>query len=178
MTVFGSRPNESNSHGRRAVTQHERIAEPNLSLARPDGRTALERDCFTTQPRGIQVPAVVKLPGENANAGRRTDQLTHVMDLMPTFLSVAGADYPDVYHGESIVPLQGVSLLPLLRGESSAEEEPRELGWSAYGMDAYRKGNWKALRLPEPYVNGDWQLYDLAADPLNCMTVPQNFRTA
>ena len=127
---------------------------------------------------GIQVPAVVKLPGENANAGRRTDQLTHVMDLMPTFLSVAGAGYPDVYHGESIVPLQGVSLLPLLRGESSAEEEPRELGWSAYGMDAYRKGNWKALRLPEPYVNGDWQLYDLAADPLNCMTVPRNFRTA
>jgi arylsulfatase len=32
-------------------------------------------------------------------------------------------------------------------------------------MDAYRKGNWKALRLPEPYGNGDWQLYDLAADP-------------
>ena len=87
------------------------------------------------------------------------------MDLMPTFLSVAGADYPEVYNGESIVPLQGKSLMPLLKGESSIEVEPRELGWSAYGMDAYRKGNWKALRLPEPYGNGDWQLYDLAADP-------------
>ena len=32
-------------------------------------------------------------------------------------------------------------------------------------MDAYRMANWKALRLPEPYGNGDWQLYDLAADP-------------
>jgi len=61
--------------------------------------------------------------------------------------------------------LQGESLIPLLRGDQSGKAAPRELGWSAYGMDAYRKGNWKVLRLPEPYGNGDWQLYDLAADP-------------
>ncbi len=114
---------------------------------------------------GIQVPAVIKLPGDMANAGSQMDHLTHVMDLMPTFLSVSGADYPDVYNGESVVPLQGKSLMPLLNGESSIEAESRELGWSAYGMDAYRKGNWKVLRLPEPYGNGDWQLYDLIADP-------------
>ena len=114
---------------------------------------------------GIQVPAVVKLPGNIPNAGSRTDDLIHVIDLMPTFLSVAGADYPDVYNGESIVPLQGKSLMPLLRGDPTIEFESRELGWSAYGMDAYRKGNWKVLRLPEPYGSGDWQLYDLAADP-------------
>jgi arylsulfatase A-like enzyme len=55
--------------------------------------------------------------------------------------------------------------MPFLRGNSSTEHEPRELGWSAYGMDAYRKGQWKVLRLPVPYGSGDWQLYDLAADP-------------
>jgi arylsulfatase A-like enzyme len=114
---------------------------------------------------GIQVPAVIKLPGSMANAGSRSDYLIHVMDLMPTFLSVAEADYPDVYNGESIAPLQGKSLMPLLSDASSSGFESRDFGWSAYGMDAYRKGNWKALRLPEPYGNGDWQLYDLAADP-------------
>ena len=114
---------------------------------------------------GIQVPAMIKLPGNMANAGSRTDQLIHVMDLMPTFLSIAGVEYPDVYNGESIVPLQGESIMPLLRGEVSVEGDSRELGWSAYGMDAYRRGNWKVLRLPEPYGSGDWQLYDLAADP-------------
>ena len=87
------------------------------------------------------------------------------MDLMPTFLSVAEAEYPKVYNGESIVPLQGKSLMPLLTGQPPTKAEPRELGWSAYGMDAYRKGDWKVLRLPEPYGNGDWQLYDLASDP-------------
>jgi len=114
---------------------------------------------------GIQVPAVIKLPGKMAKAGSRSDRFVHVMDLMPTFLAVAGADYPDVYRGESIVPLQGKSMTPWLNGGSPGEAEPRGVGWSAYGMDAYRKGNWKVLRLPEPYGKGDWQLYDLKADP-------------
>ncbi len=60
---------------------------------------------------------------------------------------------------------QGRSLLPLLSGESLNEFEFREIGWSAYDMDAYRQGDWKVLRLPEPFGSGDWQLYDLAADP-------------
>jgi arylsulfatase len=114
---------------------------------------------------GIQVPAIVKMPGKAANPGVRTRQLTHVVDLMPTFLSVAGASYPEVYNDERIVPLQGESLLPLLTGEPLVGSDAREFGWSAYGMDAFRRGSWKVLRLPKPYGSGDWQLYDLAADP-------------
>jgi arylsulfatase len=87
------------------------------------------------------------------------------MDLMPTFLSVAGAKYPDAYKGEEIVPVQGVSLIPSLQGDARLLAEPRRLGWTAYGMDAFREGNWKVLRLPEPYGNGSWQLYDLDSDP-------------
>ena len=114
---------------------------------------------------GIQAPAIIKLPNRKGNPGSRTESLTHVMDLMPTFLSVAGVDYPAKYKGEPTIPLQGQSLMPLLEGESSDESDSREFGWSAYGMDAYRSGNLKVLRLPEPYGNGDWQLYDLSVDP-------------
>jgi arylsulfatase len=114
---------------------------------------------------GIQVPAVIKLPGAMENAGTRTNRPVHITDLMPTFVSIAGAEYPSEYNGQAIVPLAGQSLLPLLRGEAATEPQPREIGWSAYGMDAFRKGDWKVLRLPEPYGNGDWQLYNLAADP-------------
>jgi protein-tyrosine phosphatase len=32
-------------------------------------------------------------------------------------------------------------------------------------MRAYRRGNWKILRLPPPYGNDRWQLYDLTTDP-------------
>jgi arylsulfatase len=114
---------------------------------------------------GIQVPAIVKLPGTIPNAGTRTAALTHVMDLMPTLLEVAGGKYPETYNGNEIVPQQGSSLMPLLAGESNELNENRELGWEAYGMDAYRRGHWKALRLPEPYGTGEWQLYNLAEDP-------------
>jgi arylsulfatase len=114
---------------------------------------------------GIQVPAVIKLPGAMTNSGTRTNRPVHVMDLMPTFLSIAHADYPDEYNGQPVVPLAGKSLLPLLSGGAETELEPREMGWSAYGMDAYRQGSWKVLRLPVPYGSGDWQLYNLASDP-------------
>jgi len=124
---------------------------------------------------GIQVPAVIKLPGTMADAGGRTDLVVHVMDLMPTFLSVAGAKYPETYHGEAVVPVQGRSMIPFLTGEPVAESEPRGLGWSAYGMDAFRKGKWKVLRLPEPYGNGDWQLYDIEADPGELHDLSSNY---
>ncbi len=117
------------------------------------------------QRGGIQVPAVIKLPGTMKNAGTKTNLPVHVTDLMPTFVSIARANYPSEYNGRPVVPVAGKSLLPLLRGEAATEFESREMGWSAYGMDAYRQGNWKVLRLPEPYGAGDWQLYDLATDP-------------
>jgi arylsulfatase len=114
---------------------------------------------------GIQVPAIIKLPGDMPNSGTRLTALTHVTDLMPTFLEVAGGGYPETYNGNGIVPLQGQSLIPLLQGKTGEAFANRELGWEAYGMDAYRRGDWKALRLPEPYGTGEWQLYKLTDDP-------------
>jgi arylsulfatase len=113
---------------------------------------------------GIQVPAIIKRAGTAGETGIRTDQFVHVMDLMPTFLEIAETQYPKNYDGKPVVPVQGKSLTSLFKGAPSSTEQ-REVGWSAYGMDAFRKGNWKVLRLPEPYGSGDWQLYDLANDP-------------
>ena len=41
----------------------------------------------------------------------------------------------------------------------------RGLEWESYGMDAFRLGDWKIVRMPEPYGNGTWQLYHLGDDP-------------
>jgi len=114
---------------------------------------------------GIQVPAIVKLPGGTENRGGRVDALSHAMDWLPTFLEVAGGRYPQTRNGRDVTPLQGRSLLSMLRGVPDETFSERELGWEAYGMDAYRRGNWKALRLPVPYGSGSWQLYDLSRDP-------------
>jgi arylsulfatase len=114
---------------------------------------------------GIQVPAIVKLPREMPDAGRLETAVTHVTDLMPTFLEVAGSPYPATYGGQTLPALQGMSLLPLLEGTGGNTFGERGIGWSAYGMDAYRRGDWKVLRLPEPYGSGEWQLYNLSSDP-------------
>ncbi len=114
---------------------------------------------------GMQVPAIVKLPGSRANAGSRNHAFTHVVDVMPTVLDAAGLSYPATWEGRDVAALDGRSLLPLLEGAGDETFATREMGFELYGMRAYRRGPWKALLLPEPYGTGDWQLYDLASDP-------------
>jgi arylsulfatase A-like enzyme len=114
---------------------------------------------------GIQVPAIVKLPGPEKQEGRRIATFAHNTDLMPTFLEIAGIGYPSSYRGLPLADPQGRSLLPLLSGQEDVAFKERGMGWEAYGMDAWRQGDRKILRLPSPYGNNDWQLYDLTRDP-------------
>jgi len=113
---------------------------------------------------GIRVPLIVK-PAGSVTAARRVDTPVHVMDLAPTFLELAGVRQPDEWQGAGVAQIQGRSLLGLFEGDTDPAWLERGLGWEAYGMDAYRRGNWKVLRLPSPYGNGEWQLYNLAEDP-------------
>jgi arylsulfatase A-like enzyme len=118
---------------------------------------------------GIQVPAIFKLPGSIKQATRTVAIPTHVTDLAPTFLEIAGVAYPRSYRGHTLPEHQGRSLLPMLsRGDTTALKD-RGFGWEAYGMDGWRQGNWKMVRLPPPYGNGEWQLYDLRKDPAETM---------
>ena len=114
---------------------------------------------------GIQVPAIVKLPGQLEARTSTISTPIHITDLTPTFLQIAAVDYPTTYGEVELPELQGQSLLPLLNRSEDAGFSERGFGWEAYGMDAWRQGDWKILRLPQPYGNGDWQLYNLRADP-------------
>jgi arylsulfatase A-like enzyme len=62
---------------------------------------------------GIRVPFVVSWPGQ-LEGGRDYDEVVSCMDLLPTFLSAAGADY-----GEDA--FDGVNLLPYLSGETDGQ---------------------------------------------------------
>ena len=82
----------------------------------------------------------------------------HVIDLMTTLVDVAGAKYPTQYAGQSIQPMEGVSLRPAMSGQSLGV--PRPIFWEHEGNRAIRLGTWKLVS-KHP---GDWELYDLAAD--------------
>lgn len=110
---------------------------------------------------GVSTPFIAWFPGQ-VTAGRTTDVLGHVVDLMPTLCELAGASYPETFGGQSIPVMEGESLLPLLRG--GAGESARTLCWEHEGKRAVRSGRWKLVALhAQP-----WELYDMAADRTEC----------
>lgn len=110
---------------------------------------------------GLQVPAILSLPGESG--GEINHEFFHVMDVMPTFLELAGIEQPtSPYNGREIFDIQGVSMLPGLNGKA---EKNRVVGWELLGRAAVRKGDWKIRLLEEPYGPGEWQLFNMAEDP-------------
>ncbi|MBL3556372.1 arylsulfatase [Marinobacter sp. JB05H06] len=110
---------------------------------------------------GLLVPAILSLPREAG--GDINHEFFHVMDVMPTFLELAGIEQPQSpYNGRDIFEIQGVSMIPGLNGKA---EENRVVGWELYGRSAVRKGDWKIRLLENPYGPGTWQLFNLAEDP-------------
>ncbi len=87
-----------------------------------------------------------------------TDQVGHVVDLFPTFLDVAGVDYPQEYHGRPTLPLHGQSLMPIFQTKQRQEPEFFMSGLDKFRM--YRRGDWKIVRVND----GDWELYDMEND--------------
>jgi arylsulfatase A-like enzyme len=114
---------------------------------------------------GIQVPAIIKPAGKRINGDSLSNTPLHVTDLMPTFLDLAEVTYPTEYKDAVMPKPAGQSLLPLMSADGTQKFTRRGLGMEAYGMDAWLEGDLKLVRLPVPYGNGKWQLYNLGSDP-------------
>jgi arylsulfatase A-like enzyme len=106
---------------------------------------------------GIATPLIAYWPGVT-QPGRITHQPGHIIDLMATCLDVAGVRYPRTYRGRRVTPLEGKSLMPVLRGQRRAGH--KALFWEHEGNRAVRQGRWKLVAR----FNGAWELYDLEAD--------------
>lgn len=119
---------------------------------------------------GLLVPAILNVPGEQ-DGGRISHEFFHVMDVMPTFLEMAGIEPPSSpYKGRDIFEIQGVSMLQGLKGKAP---EDRVVGWELIGRAAVRKGDWKIRLLEPPYGPGQWQLFNLAKDPTETTDLAQ-----
>ena len=119
----------------------------------------------TTAEGGVRAPMIVKMPAVSQQAsGAIVDTVATAMDISPTILDLAGVAYPERFAGNPLLPQRGRSLLSILEGGRPASND----SWYAaelWGHRMVRKGDWKALSLQQPFGSGDWQLYDLAADP-------------
>lgn len=134
--------------------------------------TPFRRYKVFTHEGGIATPMIASWPVGMPRPGRIERDAGHVMDLMPTILEAAGADYPDEFAGHSVLPCEGQSLLPALRDEIRSEPE-RALFWEFHGCRAARVGRWKIVsqgparlhvNIPITSGSGAWELYNLVTD--------------
>lgn len=100
----------------------------------------------------------MRWPKGVAEPPRICHEPAHVIDLLPTFLDAAGADVPEQWNGAATLPIEGRTLLPLLRGGGFDREEP--LFFEHRGNCAVRDGQWKLVS-QHP---GRWELYDMERD--------------
>lgn len=88
-----------------------------------------------------------------------TDQVGHVVDLFPTFLEIAGIDYPEQWKGKSTLPLDGRSLMSVFEGKERPEADFYISGHTEK-FRMFRQGDWKIVK-----QNAEaWELYDLSID--------------
>ncbi|MDZ7639958.1 MAG: sulfatase [Bryobacterales bacterium] len=98
---------------------------------------------------GIRVPAIVRWPGVTPE-GADSSVPVHVVDWYPTLLEAAGARAP-APTGPKGHPLDGVSLLPALRGGSLPERTLYwymplyDIQWGATPCAVIREGDYKLI---------------------------------
>ncbi len=94
---------------------------------------------------GVRLPALLHWPNGLPGGARTVDALVHFTDWLPTLLAAAGiAPLSDL-------ALDGVDVLPVLRGESGDVPDVRFWQWNRYEPvgtcnAAMRDGRWKLLR--------------------------------
>ena len=106
---------------------------------------------------GISSPFIVHWPRGLKRAGAADNRPGHLIDLMPTILDAANAEYPGEYNGQKTAALAGRSLLPQINGDPVDE---RVLFFEHEGNRAIIDGQWKLSALR----GMDWELYDIIND--------------
>ena len=115
---------------------------------------------------GISTPLIAHWPkGIAADLNGKLDrQPGHLIDIMATCVDLGEVDYPGKYHGESITPIEGVSLRPAFQAKDLGRTRP--IFWEHEGNCALRDGKWKIVRKGNMHTGKTtpWELYDMEAD--------------
>ena len=107
---------------------------------------------------GTLTPMIAHWPAVIRNRGELCHFPSHLVDLMPTAVEISNANYPSRRNGAEILPMEGTSLLPALRGDADQRDKP--MFWEFASNRSIRDGKWKLVA----ERSKDWELYDLSQD--------------
>jgi arylsulfatase A-like enzyme len=114
---------------------------------------------------GIRNALIVSGPPVLRDKGSINGGVTHVADIMPTLLEVAGVEYPGNIGDQKSPELIGKSWLDLLAGRTdSPRSESDYLAWEVFGNRAVRQGDWKLRWQYKSFGTEDWELFNLVDD--------------
>lgn len=120
---------------------------------------------LTVYEGGTRACAAIRWPDGGLTGGERFNGRIGYIDILPTLLSVAGAEAPK--------NLDGINALPAIRGETELPERP----WFSYmhqnetAHASVHLGDWKLVARGDffaenPEKAARFELYDLASDPV------------
>ncbi|MGN6294528.1 MAG: arylsulfatase [Chitinophagaceae bacterium] len=109
---------------------------------------------------GTASPMIISWKNQLNSPNRLSDFTGHLIDIMATFVDVAGAPYPKEYQGKPVLPYEGISLLPVIKNEKVVREKP--IFWEWQKGQAVRNGKWKLVKQG---LDSPWSLFDMEADP-------------
>ncbi|MEM1358660.1 MAG: arylsulfatase, partial [Bacteroidota bacterium] len=132
-----------NVRGRKLNRPGSTIGAPGSYVAYDEPWAALSNTPYRrykqwTEEGGTATPLIVHWPVgiDSAASGVWSDQVGHVIDLLPTTLEAAEAAVPPALPGSSLLP------------SFSAGHDPydRTIYWEHFGKQAVRAGSWKLVR--------------------------------
>lgn len=106
---------------------------------------------------GIATPFIAHWPHGIQGKGVVRNTPAQLTDVMATIVDITGADYPEHYQGNPILPLEGNSLV---KAFSEEMERSEPLFWEHEGNAGVRLGKWKLVRK----YPGAWELFDMEKD--------------
>ncbi|MEE4116854.1 MAG: arylsulfatase [Marinilabiliaceae bacterium] len=120
-----------------------------------------------THEGGISSPFIIHWPERIREHDIFTERYAHITDIMATCVDVAGAEYPEIYKGNNITPMEGISIFETLEGNVDAQ---RLLTFEHSGHPAIRVGDWKLVSSDRAMTKEGlsdelgYELYNIADD--------------
>ena len=111
-----------------------------------------------------------------ASSGKIDNQYLTVMDVMPTFLSLANADFdPTRVRGRDVLPMDGKSFQAALQTSARVHGADEVIASELHGQRSLVRGDWKIVwdqMTANIWWEGEkpdhwrtWRLFNLADDP-------------
>ena len=118
---------------------------------------------------GSCTPMIVHWPKLKKEENTINRGVGHVIDILPTCLKLAGAQYPAEINGLKTEQPDGKDLMPMILGKTMAIHDT--LFWEHEGGKAIRVKDWKMSALKK----SEWELFNLATDRNEAVNLANQF---